>query len=316
MVHSGSDRADSLRRATGRRLAVLLGLLTPVLGLTALAIGHPLDTLAQWVPLGLVPLLAAATALAWLPGGNALAARLIGATGLVSAVSVLVFLLADTPWAGLGDLLYIAAVALLAASMDWRVLALAASVAIAERLVLLLALSGASSVPGAMVAATGPDMPRLTAFLAALALLLLFVTAALIWLVREAATTEAAARDVLARTTAAAEQNEQALRLTSETASDLAGRATEDRLARSFETEVGGLVGGAAKAAAGVLGAVHRFFEVAAEATRRTAAIAHASSETSAAANDVAQSVEKLAASVAQATRDVRSLGGLVQGDG
>jgi methyl-accepting chemotaxis protein len=130
----------------------------------------------------------------------------------------------------------------------------------------------------------------------------------LIWLTNEWDRLVTRTAAILAAAADAARNEEQALRVTSEAASDLAGRATEDRLARQFEQDIGALVSDAASAADGVRAAALRISGVAEESARQTAAIAAASADTAASAQSVAGSVEQLASSVARVTQEVREV--------
>jgi methyl-accepting chemotaxis protein len=134
------------------------------------------------------------------------------------------------------------------------------------------------------------------------------IAAPMLWLIRTISRAEAVARAAVAEAISGAADREKDLRLTSEAASDLAGRATEDRLAHAFETEVGTLVGNAARAAEGVRAAALRSSEIADDTAGLTAAIADASHETAATAQNVAASVEQLVVSVSRATDEIRGV--------
>jgi methyl-accepting chemotaxis protein len=281
---------DDQRRSTTRLWAILIWLPVPLCLAITLAAGQ-----AVLIPLGLSALLAALASLAVAWWRDGLAARLTAAASLASLASVLVWVLWATPWAAGGDIAYAAMLALLAGYRDRRVLAAAAAAAVLQRGGLALLLPPAASA-ATFAAAAAP-----------LAMLLI-EAAALAWLIRVLDGTVAALRGESAAAQQAALQRERALRLMSETASDLAGQATADRLARQFEADVGILVGTAARAAAGVRGAVLKISGVAGETAQQTAAITGASVQTSASAKSVAASVEQLAASVARVTREVREV--------
>jgi methyl-accepting chemotaxis protein len=277
-------RADSLRRIANRRLLVLLWIV---------ALGLPLATaLLSGVDLlvsGLAMIFAAAATAIWAWRRDSLAARFAIAACLVSTASLAVYALWGTAWQTSATVAGVAALALLAAYCDWRVLAFAATTGVLERVAVAVAVGDPGLALGEVAS-------------------LCVAAAALIWLTRELDWTIVFIRIALNEVKEAASREERALRLTSETATDLAARATEERLAMQFEQDVGGLVGAAATAADGVRGAVKRISGVAEETRQQTAAIADASHETSVSAQNVAESVEQLAASVARVTQEIREV--------
>ncbi len=301
MPNSFASRVDAIRQATSRRLIALLWLLAPAITLGLATLGQPTRQPTLQPTLGQASLAAAApaTALAvllaivptcvWLARRDGLATRLTVAACLASMMSVAAHGLWDTPWERVADIGAVAALALLAAYRDWRAIALGAATILPQMLALDLAMPTAAT-----------DTPLLA--------ILLVEAAGLLWICRELDRTAAAGQMLLDEVREAASREERELRKTSEAASDLAGRATEERLALEFEQDVGGLVGAAAGAAEGVRGAVLRISDVTEQTRRQTAAIADASRETSDSAQSVAASVQQLAGSVARVTREIREV--------
>jgi methyl-accepting chemotaxis protein len=277
-------RADALRRIANRRLVVVLWILALSLpAATAMLSG------AFMLVLALAVIIATAATGVWAWRRVGLATRLTIAVGIVSMASLAVYALWGTTWQTSADVAGVGALALLAVYCDWRVLGLATVTAALQRLAVAVAVGDPGFALGDVA-------------------ILCIAAAALIWLTCELNGTIASTHTVLKEAKEAASREERALRLTSETATDLAARATEERLALQFEQDVGGLVGAAATAADGVRGAVRRMSGVAEETRQQTAAIADASHETSVSAQNVAESVEQLAASVARVTQEIREV--------
>jgi methyl-accepting chemotaxis protein len=140
------------------------------------------------------------------------------------------------------------------------------------------------------------------------AALLLGAGALGIWCTHEMEIVAAHASASIAAAAEAASRDQARLRVISEAASDLSAQAAEDRLAREFEHEIGGLVGDAAIAARSVREAVSQVSGVTESAARRTAAIAASSEETWSSAESVAASVDQLAGSIRKVTEEVREV--------
>jgi methyl-accepting chemotaxis protein len=220
----------------------------------------------------------------------ALAVALTGMTALVAAA------LAGTPWQALADLEAVAVLAVLGACCPWPVIAAAAAV---------MALEPAALAPVAVLAPAGaaaawPLLPR--------AGLLLTTAAVAILAILRAGRFAREAAVALSEAVEAASREERNLRLASEAATDLAALAAEDRLAREFEQRVGGLVGAAAAAAQNVREAATQVSAVTEDAVARTMAITEASQATVASAQDVAMSVDQLAASIVRVTNEIREV--------
>jgi methyl-accepting chemotaxis protein len=222
--------------------------------------------------------------------------RLCTAVTLTSLASVFLSGLWPSAWATGGLAAYAAVLAVLTLYRDWRVLAVAAPVSVVQ-LAALVVLMPASPSAVATLAGSGPAVAVLSV-----------AAAALISLARTLDASQAALHAQIAAEREAARARERSLRMMSETASDLAGQATTDLLARRFEDNIGQLVDAASRAAQNVSGAVRQISDVAGQTAERTEAIASASEDTSKSAKDVADSVEQLAASVARVTREVREV--------
>ncbi len=279
---------DILRQTASRRLIILLWLHVAAI-LAAGALGG-----ASLLPALTAAILAtAATALqAW--RGKGLAERLTVAAALLAMAPLFAASLPGQPWPGeTGDhsLLLLAA---LATYCDWRVLAAAAALAAPQAL-----------LPGLLSGGTGSSGP---VHAVAQAAILLLAAGTLIWLARRIEAMSAHAQAVVAEVKRQAARENAVLRVTSETASDLAGKATEDRVAHEFEQDVGGMVRDVNATAEDVRGAAARVSEATARTSERTAAIASASQETLGSVQGVAAAVEQLAASITQVTREIREV--------
>ncbi len=283
MAEPTPDRLDRLRLSFGRWLVILAWGMLPVCLGVALAAGGGVAPAA-----GAAVLLAGAATAARLARPDGSAARCAAGACLASAAAIPAWLLSGTPWAAAGDAGPVVAVACVAVCGEAAVLLVTGAVA-------LLAL-------GAVVLQGGGGLPVLHGTMLAAE------TGGLTWVAHQLQRVADDSRAALAAAAEAAVQTELAMRLTSETASDLAGLATEDRLARQFEHDIGKLVGDAAQAADAVRGAVLRISGVAAQTAEQTMAIADASRDTSASAQDVARSVEQLAASVTKVTQEIREV--------
>jgi methyl-accepting chemotaxis protein len=119
---------------------------------------------------------------------------------------------------------------------------------------------------------------------------------------------QAGHRAALAASARAALAEEADLRMVSEAATDLATHVAEDRMAREFETEIGGLISAAALTAGKMRESAGEICTVTATTQQHTAAITEASQETWASAQTVAGAVESLADSIGRVTEEVRGV--------
>jgi methyl-accepting chemotaxis protein len=136
----------------------------------------------------------------------------------------------------------------------------------------------------------------------------LVVAGPVLWLVHFIRRMDIMAQTTLAEATRDAAARENDIRVTAEVSSDLAGRATEARLAQAFETEIVLLVGQAASTANGVRDAAHHISAMAEQTATQTEAVSGASHDIAASAESVAASVEELAVSVTRVTADIRAV--------
>jgi methyl-accepting chemotaxis protein len=133
-------------------------------------------------------------------------------------------------------------------------------------------------------------------------------TAGFCWFAHVLARAEAGHRAAIAATAQASLREEADLRLVSEAATDLAAHAAEDRMAREFESEIGGLISEAALAAGKVRRAASEICNITAATSQRTVAITEATQETWTSAQTVAEAVETLAGSIDRVTQEVRGV--------
>ncbi len=278
-----------LRHTASRRLIILLWLHVSAI-LAACVVGEVSLLLA----LAATVLGAAAIAVRALRG-ETLAARAAIALALLAMAPLFAASLQGLPWRMDTFNHSLLLLVVLAIWCDWRVLA-AAAAAIAAHLLLQPLLLSVGPRTGGLIHAVAQTAILLTA------------AAALIWLARRIEAMSARARAMIADVKLQAARENAALRVTSETASDLAGKATEDRVAQEFEQDVGGMVRGVQTTAEDMRGAATRISDVTARTSERTVAIASASQETLSSVQGVAAAVEQLAASITQVTREIREV--------
>jgi methyl-accepting chemotaxis protein len=292
---------DRLGKAADRHLMVVLWAHVPAF----LALGLANEG-RIWPGAAALGLAGAATLAQSLPGFAA-CGRWVLAIALVSNSAVAAAGFWGTPWQGLADLDGMGALALIAAGRDWRRVAASAAALVLQHGCLAaigweqwpFPVPGSGHGPGQWIG--------YLAFAERVSTLLLFAALG-VWATREIARMAALNRQTLLAMEEAASREEGILRVMSEAASDLAAQVAEDRMAREFETRVGGLVGGAAIAAQGVRQAAAKVSGVTEAAAQRTAVIAEASKETWASAQTVAAAVEQLAASIKRVTEEVRDV--------
>ncbi len=286
MIGSGEAGFDGVRRRTSVFTLWLLWIAAVAGG--GLVAGRGTAHLAACVAAIFVA--AACSAIrAW--RGEGAAARLSLALGLVTFASWAMAETAGTALEPAGGAAHFAALALLARYCDGRTLAACAIMAGLQRAGLIFGLP-----PGPVT------LPQALGGLAALAA----EAGGIIWLTACMGRLAGQTREALDALRRASVEQEQALRTLSETASDLAGQATENRLAHAFNDDVGEIVGVAVQAADGVRAAAHTMSNFAEQTAQKTAAISVASAATSESAASVAAAVEEMAAAVVRATEEVR----------
>ncbi len=290
----GASGIDPVRRSVSHRVLTVLWL--HVLLLVAFEFGP--ETRVQGMPALGACCVAGALAIAG-SAASGLAARVpllpVLALLLGGMSNDVAWALSGTPWHSAGDLDATALLALLALTRNGRIAAAGAAVIV---------------LPGIAIGAAGLfARPQESAAPLILHAGLMLIPASLaIWCAGEVARIQAENRANLEAAAQAALRDQSRLRLMAEAASDLSAQAAEDRLAREFESEIGGLVGDAALVAGGVRAAAAQVSSVTESASRRTMAIAEASEQTWASAQSVAASVDDLANSIRRVTGDVREV--------
>jgi methyl-accepting chemotaxis protein len=291
----GAGGIDTVRRKIGPRVLVVLWLHVPLLA----TLHFIPETTAAGVPAFAASCGAAALAIsgsaAWAFAARAPGTLLVLAVLLGGISGDFAWAISGTPWQPAGDIEAAMLLGLLALTRDERVAAVGAASIVLPRIGIGLAGISTSS-PMAIVALILHAAPMLVLALLA------------IWCGREIARIQAESRASLDEAAEAAVRNQGMLRLMSEAATDLSAQAAEDRLAREFENEIGGLVGDAATVARGVREAAAQVSSVTESASRRTGAIAKASEQTWASAQSVAASVDDLANSILRVTGEVREV--------
>ena len=289
------DLAELKRRSYGRLLG-LLWLHAAVLGAAEWLTQGNVVPEAGPIPLGLIILSASICTASLLlrpksplvPQSFAVAVALAGCMTAATAGA--------TRWQALADADVVLWFALLAGARDkWLICWAAASM-----LVMAAAAStGAGPVFGAPLSL--PGFTNLAACIAIAGGLTYWSSTTLAGMARDSASAI-----MSIRSQAAAEEN--ALRLTSEFATDFAAQVAEDLMARKFEQEVGGLVTEATAKACQVRAAAAQMSHLCGEASCRTAAITGASGEICSNAETVATMVDHLAASIERVTAELKDV--------
>jgi methyl-accepting chemotaxis protein len=285
LIGSGEAGFDGVRRRTSVFTLWLLWIFA-VAG-AGLEGGRGTAHLATSI--GAIAVAAACSAIRALRGEGA-ATRVSLTLGLVTLASWGMGETAGTPFEPAGGAAHFVALAVLGRYCDGRTLAAGAIMAGVQRAALIYALPGQATLPQALGG---------LATLAAEA-------GGIIWLTACLGRLASQTREALDGVRRASLEQEQVLRSLSETASDLAGQATENRLAHAFNDDVGAIVGVAVQASEGVLAAAQTMSNFAEQTAQKTAAISVASAATSESAASVAAAVEEMAAAVVRATEEVR----------
>ena len=275
---------DSLRRAVSRGLVALLWLHVPLNVAVAAYLGN-----AVWGQ-GLMAFgLAAAATAAWRINGDGLATRLTVAVAVTGMVALLLDAAAGHPWQLDLHMYFFAALAVLSAYCDWRVLLAAAGATALHHLGLNLLLPAA-------VYPDGADLGRVMLH----AVIVVLETAVLAWLSLQLASLfSVSARSLAAAEAArAAESEAHARQDAAEAELRAARRRTAEEMAERFESSVNGLVREAAESANRVRHASQDLSAAAGDAARRTAALSAASQETAADVQGVAAAAGTLSATV------------------
>jgi methyl-accepting chemotaxis protein len=290
VMHAGHD-LQTLQQAASKGLLILLWLHLPLLAAIAIAVGHPM----LFTELFAMGLAGSATAIWWF-SHNGRDTRLTIAVAFIGMVALVVDQLSGHPWQLDSHMYFFAALAVLAAYCDWRVLLIAAAAAALHHLVLNFLLP-AAIYPG------GADFGRVCIH----ALILVLETAVLIWLTHQLATlfTLSSAALAAAETARTAEAAAYVRQAEAQTQSEIAVRAAQTILSRRFEADVGALVLDVASAVATVHGNAETLSATAQEASIRTATIVAASTQAAMNVQTVAAATEELSASVSEITSQI-----------
>jgi methyl-accepting chemotaxis protein len=296
MVESRHDIAK-LQEMASKGLLVLIWLHLPLLGVIAAWLGHDwllTETIA-------VSLAGAATA-CWYLLGNSLETRLTVAVVLVGMVALIVDEMSGNPWQLDCHMYFFAALAVLAAYCDWRVVLMAA-VSIALHHLVLNFLLPAAIYPG------GADFGRVILH----AVIVVLETAVLVWLTHQLAALFELSRTAMDAAEAArqAETAAHAREAAATADAEITKALARQVLAQRFEADVGALVRDVAAAAKGVHANAESLSGSASQAAGSTARIVDASRGTTQSVQSVAAATEELSASVAEISRQITRAAGI-----
>lgn len=287
MIESHST-LDGLRLTASKALLVFIWLHIPLLLAMAALLRQ------DWlVSAALGSFLAGAATLSWVVSRNSLETRLMIGVALVGMVALVVLQLNGQPWQLDAHMYFFAALALLTAYCDWRVLVFSAGAIALHHLVLNFVLP-AAIYPG------GADFGRVLLH----AVIVVLETAALTWLTLQLASlfrVSAAAVDA-AQTAQAAEAAAHEHAAAAQAAAELDKQQARQVLLAHFEAEVGALARGVAAEAAAVHANADRFLDAASDTAATTNQIAAASRDTATGVQTVAAATEELTATVAEVT--------------
>jgi methyl-accepting chemotaxis protein len=296
MVESRHDIAE-LQENTSKGLLVLIWLHLPLLAAIAALLGHDW-LLTETIAAGLA---GAATA-CWYLSGNSLETRLTVAVVLIGMVALIVNELSGNPWQIDSHMYFFAALAVLAAYCDWRVVLMAA-VAIALHHLVLNFLLPAAIFPA------GADFGRVVLH----AVIVVLEAAVLIWLTHQLARlfdlsrTAMESAEAARQAETAAHAREAALAVDAETTKAQARQL----LAQRFEADVGAMVRDVAAAAKGVHANAESLSGSASQTAGGMARIVDVSRGTTQSVQSVAAATEELSASVAEITGQIARAAGI-----
>ncbi|WP_333673408.1 methyl-accepting chemotaxis protein, partial [Elioraea tepidiphila] len=284
-----SSALEALRAAAARFLLGLLWLHLPVAGLAAWAFGS-----GPWLAMAIMALFAGVATVLWRSDPTGLGTRLAIAVGVVGAPAMLVAEAAGHPWQIDLHMYFFAALAILAAFADWRVILAGAGVTALHHLTL-------NVVAPALVFPEGADLGRVVLH----AVIVIAETVTLCWLalrVEQALpAAERAAEEARAAGAEVRRLAEEAERTRAAAAE--AKRAVATSLAERVERDVGGIAS-AVEAASGETGETAEAIATGAAAMRAdAAAVAAAAQGASADLQVAAAAAEEMTASIAEITR-------------
>ncbi len=273
-----------LRTACASNLLIFLWLHLPL----TLGVGLAMELPWLWPTLAITGLAITSTA-CWMMDRQGLSTRLTITVGLIGTVSMLLFQFSGHPWQVDLHMYYFAAIAMLLAFCDWRVLIVAAGLTAIHHLLLNFILPSA-------IYPNGGDFGRVILHAA----ILVLETGALIWISTMLSRLFAKADDALTAVNAAhemeariIEERQQAARSEQEERKTLL-----DRLATEFESAVGRLVDAAAATAQDVRGRCESLGERMSTTTARTAEALTASTSAAVSVQLVADATQAMQASV------------------
>jgi methyl-accepting chemotaxis protein len=298
-MNTGSKDLDALRETASKALISLLWLHVPIAAVIGMARG------ADWLmPTIFMIAFAAAATLSWRTAGNGLSTSLVVAVALMGGVSVFTFQMSGHAWQIDVHMYFFAALACLVAYCDYRPI-LAGTVAVALHHLALNLIVPAAIFPG------GADFGRVVLH----AGILIVEAAVLVWVAHQLAQLF----ETTAQKTAEAEAANAAEARANAHRAEADQKAKQERdvamrgLASEFERKVGHIVEAVAVAAREMQGMSSSMSNSSAEAARKTAAAASASTQASVNVETVASAAEELTASISeiahQATRSANVTG-------
>jgi methyl-accepting chemotaxis protein len=281
---------EELRKTVSRALIVLLWAFVPLVGMTGAIIGEfwiwPLVTAAAFATFGTA---------AWMLQAEAFQTRLTLAVALVGEVSALVAAAAGHPWQADFHMVYFAALAILAAYCDWRVVLAGAGMTAVHHLLLNL-------LAPALVFAGAGGLPRVLLHAA----VVVVETGALVWLARRLSAMFAEVSTYTAEIEAERQRDTDHER--KRLLEQAAGAERADRLealTRDFEAKVGEMVSTLSTSASQLHTTAQGMSSEAGLTSERGIAVGAAAEQVSANVQTVAASAAELVASVAEISRQV-----------
>jgi methyl-accepting chemotaxis protein len=286
-----------IQTMASKGLLVLIWLHLPLLFLIAVLLGH------SWLATELIAVsLASGATICWHLSRNSRETRLTIAVVLIGMVSLIVAELSGDPWQLDSHMYFFAALAILAAYCDWRVVLVAAATIALHHLILNFLLP-AAVYPG------GADFGRVVLH----AVIVVLETGVLICLTYQLevlfrlsqAAMDTAEAALVAE--AAAHSREAAMAVEAEATK----RGAREILSQRFEIEVGTLIRDVATAVAGVHANAESLSGTASLAAQSTARIVEASHDTSMSVQTVAAATEELSSSISEISGQIARAAGI-----
>ena len=282
---------NTLRQSASVGLVSLLWLHVPLIA----AVGQFANTAWAW-PALMAAGLAAAVTVSWRVTGNGLNTRLFAAVALVGMVSLIVGELAGHAWQIDTHMYFFAALAMIAAYCDWRVVLMAAAATALHHLLLNFILPAA-------VYPDGADFPRVVLH----AVIVVMETGVLVWMTHQMESlfgvSQKAVQDAEAAMAAESRASAEAASLRDRAARDK--QADTASQAARFESEVGDLMRQVASAAQDVSMNARELSDVAGTTAVQTGNAVTASSDLIQDVRNVTQAVDEIAASVRDVTANI-----------